>query len=446
MFKQVEKVTGFVRKILFGNENYIQNRIYIANLCSSFMYSVQSALLLLVVTRVGGLYQAGVFSIIYTVTQTLASLGSYSMRSFQVSDVKNEYSFGNYYSSRLITCLLMLLSCFGYAIFKRLSLYQIVIVMLFSIYRTIDGIEDVYHGFVQKEGRLDVASFAMLIRIALSVISFSIVYIFSNNLLIASAALALTAVLTFLYLNYIIKQEYQKLRPSFEFFKVIPLLWTCFPIFAGAILYNYLVNVPKYSIDRVLTQEMQTIFNIIFMPIFVINVLGSIVFKPMIVYMSIWWKEKKFRKIVYAIIKQCFVILGLTVSVVICGYLFGSQILGLVYGVDLAQYRILFTILLLLGGIAALGTFFSVILTIIRRQSFIIWGYILSFVYSAFFMDKIVKAKGIYGAGIGYGIVMSISTIFFAICIMISLWLEFIRGKRDRSIIRGNNKESVEHD
>lgn len=423
----------FVKKILFGDDSHIRNRTYIANLCSSFMYSIQSAVLLLVVTRIGGLYQAGVFSIIYTVTQMLASLGSYSMRSFQVSDVRNEYSFQCYYSSRIVTCLLMIIVCFGYAIFKHLPLYQVFIVILFGVYRVIDGVEDVYHGFVQKEGRLDVASFAMAIRIALSIIAFSIVFLFTQSLLIASAALALTAILVFLGLNHLIKQEYQQMRPNFDFFNVIPLLWTCFPIFAGAILYNYLVNAPKYSIDRVLTQEMQTIFNIIFMPIFVINVLASIIFKPMIVYMSVWWEEKRLRKMFFAIIKQCFIILGLTLGVMVCGYLFGSQILGLVYGVDLDQYRILFTILLFLGGVSALGTFFSVILTIIRKQYFIIYGYLCSFLYTIFFMDNIVRDKGIYGAGISYGIVVSISTVFFVICIMISLWFEYFKVQGERT-------------
>lgn len=425
-------MTKFVRNILFDRYHDIQNRIYISNLCSSLIYSIQSALLLLVVTRVGGLYQAGIFSILYTVTQTLASLGSYSMRSFQVSDAKNEYSFNQYYSSRVVTCLIMLLICLAYAIINHLSMEQIGIVLSFGVYRAVDGMEDVYHGFVQKEGRLDVSSIAMSIRIVFSVIAFVVAYILSRNLLTASIFLSLVSLLVYLYLTYIIKLEYSDLHTSFGHSKVFSLLWTCFPIFAGAILYNYLVNVPKYSIDRVLNQETQTIFNIIFMPIFVINVLSSMVFKPMIVYMSVWWKEKKIRKIAWAICKQCAIILFLTMSVAVCGYLFGCQILGLIYGVNLIQYRSLFAGLLMLGGVAALGTFFSVILTIMRKQGYIIWGYLASLACSWFFIDRIVKKWGIYGAGIGYGMVMSVATLFFSLCIIIGIFIE-IKGRKRSS-------------
>lgn len=423
-------MANWMRKILFGDGSNISQRTYITNFCASLMYSVQSALLLLVVTRVGGLYQAGIFSIIYTVTQTLASLGSYSMRSFQVSDVKNEYSFKNYYSSRMVTCSLMMAACFVYAIVKGLAWEQLLIVLLFGFYRAIDGMEDVYHGLVQKEGRLDVASIAMLIRIVISVIMFVSAYFLSGNLLLASVALAATSAAVYFFCCYILKQEYRALKVKFGTAKVWALLRTCFPIFAGAILYNYLVNVPKYSIDRVLNEETQTIFNILFMPIFVINVLSSMVFKPMIVYMSVWWEEGQIKKVVFAVLKQCMIILALTAGVAVCGYLFGTQVLGWIYGVELTKYRLLFMILLLLGGISALGTFFSVILTIMRRQLFIILGYLSAFFSSVFFIDRIVDAWGIYGAGAGYGLVMSIATVFFTIC-MIANTILYQRKRED---------------
>ena len=41
----------------------------------------------------------------------------------------------------------------------------------------------------------------------------------------------------------------------------------------GAFLFNYLANAPKYAIDANLSEEYQTIFSILFMPIFVINIL-----------------------------------------------------------------------------------------------------------------------------------------------------------------------------
>ena len=103
-------------ELLFGKGAPSPKRIYIWNLITSLLYSAQSALLLLVVTRAGGLEAAGIFSIAYTVTQTLASLGSYSMRNYQVSDTRGEFPFRTYYSSRVVTCLVMIAADLGYAL------------------------------------------------------------------------------------------------------------------------------------------------------------------------------------------------------------------------------------------------------------------------------------------------------------------------------------------
>ena len=86
--------------------NRIEKSSVLWNMISSMAYSFQSAILLLVVTRVGGLFTAGVFSISYTVSQMFASVGSYSMRSYQVSDVNNKYTFYNYLSSRMISVIM----------------------------------------------------------------------------------------------------------------------------------------------------------------------------------------------------------------------------------------------------------------------------------------------------------------------------------------------------
>ena len=98
-----------MQKLFFGKGAPSRNRIYFWNLASSMVYTLQSAILLLVITRAGGLFAAGTFSAVYAITQTLTSLGSYSMRNYQVSDIRDEYGFSTYFSSRVVTSLVMVM-------------------------------------------------------------------------------------------------------------------------------------------------------------------------------------------------------------------------------------------------------------------------------------------------------------------------------------------------
>ena len=98
----------------------------------------------------------------------------------------------------------------------------------------------------------------------------------------------------------------------------------------------------------------------------------------------------------------------LTAAVVLAGYLAGCRILGLVYGVNLAGYEQLFALLLIFGGIAALSTFFSVVLTIMRRQIIITVGYAVSMALCLLLIDRIVGRFGLPGAGYAYGMIMTV--------------------------------------
>lgn len=414
-----------MEKLLFGNDKNISRRVYFWNLCSSMVYSIQSMILLLVVTRVGGLYEGGVFSIIYTVTQTLASMGSYSMRNYQVSDVKDDYSFKDYYSSRIVTCFFMIVSCVIYAVYKGANISKFFVIIMFALYRTVDGFEDVYHGAVQKQGRLDVVSIAMTFRIAISIIVFSVAYIITHNLVISSVALTASATALLLFFNYNILGRFPDIKRGFELSRVFKLLFVCFPIFFGAILYNYLVNVPKYSIDNNLGEEVQTIFNILFMPVFVINILSMFIFKPMVNQMGKWWNEGEIGKLTKSVLKQILIISGLTVLVIIGGYLLGCPVLGIVFNVDLSDYPVFFAELLIFGGVAALSTFLSVVLTIMRKQGFIIFGYVLGYAANLIFTDKLVIRYEINGAGYAYGIIMGVVLVVFLIVAVIGF---IVRG------------------
>ena len=66
--------------LLFGKEEAISRRAYGWNLVSSLLFSLQSALFLLIVTRIGGADTAGGFVILYTVAQTLNAVGTWNLR------------------------------------------------------------------------------------------------------------------------------------------------------------------------------------------------------------------------------------------------------------------------------------------------------------------------------------------------------------------------------
>lgn len=392
--------------LLFGKGDNLTRRIYFWNLFAGLLVSCQSALLLLVIKRTGGDFAGGVFMILFTVPQMLISLGGYDVRDFQVSDAKEEFSFSDYYTTRILTTVLMVAACMGYGLVRGLNWERMLILLFLTLYRVVECMEDVYHGEIQKRGRLDVAAISITIRVSLATIVFCVVYIITTDLVIASAGMFVTAMLSYLVCNSVALKTFDDIRRGFASKNIVRILVVCFPLFLGLILYSYLVNAPKYSIDRILGEEAQTLFGVLFLPVFLVNALCQPIAKPMIKQMGIWWNEGNTARFVKTAVRQGLIILAVNAAVIVGGYFLGCPVLGVIYHADLSEYPKTMAVFLCFGAVAALASYLAIVLTIMRRQWFIIAGYLTGLLVSLFVTDRMVKANGIPGAGYAYGIVL----------------------------------------
>lgn len=91
------------------NSKDIERSSYMWNMFGSMLLAFQSVIMLMIITRALGLEAAGIYTIAYANANLFLTIGKYGMRNFQVSDIKGRYSFGDYFASRCITTIAMLL-------------------------------------------------------------------------------------------------------------------------------------------------------------------------------------------------------------------------------------------------------------------------------------------------------------------------------------------------
>ncbi len=401
-----------LRKLLFPEQVNILRRAYIWNLIASGAFAAQSALFLLVITRTGGETEAGSFIILFTVAQTLYSLGCYNMRDFQVSDLRGDYPFSTYYTARIISCGAMIAAAVIYGLWKQLPAERMIVLGALVCYRAVECFEDLYHGVVQRAGRFDTSSLCMAIRILASSVIFCVVYAVTRNQTAAALAFLLTAAGLFAATNAVLRKEFA-LAPGWRTQGTGRLLLACFPMFLSGFMNSYLITAPKYAIDDLMNGSAQTVYNILLMPIFLINLLSLFIYKPMMVRMSEMWNEGKIGQFQKQLARQGLLIAGLTAGVAIAGYVIGLRLLEMIYGIPLAEYRMLFTVLLLFGGAGAVAFYLNAMITVMRKQKYILIGYGLAFGVSLLATRPMVRSGGIAGAGYAYGLIMGTLLVFY---------------------------------
>lgn len=388
--------------IIAPSKNNIERRTAIWNMVSSILGAAQSAIFLLVVTHVCDAVYAGIFSIATTLGYQIIAIGSYGMRNFQATDVKQKYKFKEYLLSRYFTSIAMFIFLIGYVWIKDYNTEKALIILAFGVYKAVDVIEDVFHGEFQRYNRLDIGAISMTIRYVISFLVFAVVLITSHNLLFACICEAVISILVFIILTYEVIKPRKILSVKGALKHTGWLLRDCFPLFIGGFLYLYVCNAPKYAIDNCLSQESQMYFAILFMPVFVVNLLSSFVYRPLLVRMAICWNEKRNKEFWHMVMTQITLIFVLTIMGILGAYLCGTQILSLVYGVDVNPYRNCLVLLMFGGGFAALIGFLINVLTVMRLQTLLLLGYMVASVAALIVSNPIVSKLGIFGASVLY--------------------------------------------
>ena len=80
-----------------------EQAIYIWNITGSITNALLSVIVLMIVTRTVDSRQADIFSIAWTISQLMATVGTYQIRNYQATDVQGVFRFRQYLRFRFLT-------------------------------------------------------------------------------------------------------------------------------------------------------------------------------------------------------------------------------------------------------------------------------------------------------------------------------------------------------
>lgn len=389
---------------------------FVWNLLSAAMNSFQTMLLLVFITRFGTDADAAAFVMAYAAGNLLYNIGKYGVRQFQVTDSAGQYAFRDYAGARWISLAGMAVAVAVYVLsgvlFRGYSAVKAAVVVLICLYKGIEAAEDVFHGRMQQQGRLDVAGKILFIRIFSFVVCYAALFVLTKDILLTTgAATALAAVLAVI-LNRSVWGAFREEKPAG---KVRQLLRACAPLCLSMLLNMYLGNAPKYIIDGRVTDAVQAQFNIVYMPVFVLVLLGMFIYQPELKSLGEMRKERQFGLLKKKAVRLTAVTLGLTAAAAAAGYLLGIPVLEFIYKTPLAAMRTELTLFILCGGMIALTNLYGMILIAFRRQGTLTGVYILSAAVLFLFGRTVLSGGGVPGMTVFFTVVLAVHTALLAL-------------------------------
>lgn len=403
-----------------NNQPISTEKVYFWNLLGNLAFAGSSVLFTLIVTRMTSPMEADSFSLAYGIAAILVVVGMFQVRSYQGTDVHYRHSFTSYSIARGLSLLLMVAVFFPYLFISGIDLHEsskITIIALYVLFRMCEAISDLFQGMFQRHERLDIAGKSMTIRYSFSTILLLVFLLVTKSL---TQSLLYLVLLNFIFVfsyDYVKSKEFESIDFSVKnlksnLFDAIAILKNCIPLFISGFLLAYIFNEPRIAIDSEIRlghfiAGTQRDYNILFMPVFFMS-LFILILRPLTTQLAILWKNKDLKKF-DAIIKKLFVIvLGIGLILSVLAYLIGTPILSLVFGLPLYQHSSTLAILVFSGILYSLGIVFGDVMTVIRKQTYLLPVYLFMFIISKLTNDYLVHRLGLLGASLSFLIVMSV--------------------------------------
>ena len=410
------------------NKQPSESSVYIWNIAGSIANALLSVVLLMLVTRTLDDKQADIFSVAWTISQLMVTIGTFQIRTYQATDVKGVFKFQQYFIFRILTISVMMLCSLVYVIVRGYDGYKSLIVLLLCLVRAADSMADVYEGWFQQKERLDLAGKALTFRIMLASAGFGATLIFTGRLTVACAVLLAGYVLCFFVYDVRYNRVVDKLKDEGRWGKGVQWFLKMFaegvPLFVNAFIMMSITNEPKMVIDTAIErgnmiQGGQTIYNILFMPASVLT-LAYIVFRPMITQMAIVWNNKKVKGFLKILAKILGCLLGIGMLLMAGSALLGIPVLSLVYAVNLSAYKNHLLIIIVGGCFYTFAAVLDNALVVIRKQYLLVLAYIVTWIYIKMTTGFFVTKWEVLGASWAYTTAMLIflcsTVILFVIC------------------------------
>ena len=213
----------------------------------NFAIWVLSALTL----RMLGATMSGYYAVAMSIGNTLYAIALWGMRSFIVSDQKHEFSYEEYCGARLIGIGVGALGMVAVLLFTHYNSTQILILVLYSVFKFIEACTELMDCFMQEQKQMDINAKSMILRSVLYIALFAGVLKVTGSLAIGLAVIAALALAVFVTFNLRIVKEKISLKGVLFNQQTWKIIKECFPIMMFESLAAAAIAIPRLRYEEI---------------------------------------------------------------------------------------------------------------------------------------------------------------------------------------------------
>jgi len=344
-----------------------QKKDYIWNSIGSFLQSAISPILLIIITRLNGVGDSGLFSFAMSLSVVFWAISLWGGRTYQVSDVKKEFSSGDYIVVRFISSLIVAVFSISFCILSGYDLIKTELIMVLVLFKILESIADSMYGVLQIHNKLYIVGISLTMKSVFGFMIFAIADILTKNIVYGALSIFLVNIVVVIFYDIPWMKHVESVGLTKKnIMQAGKIMKKTAEVFVVVFLTMFSLNIPRYFLDKYHYDQIGY-FGIMAMPITLLTLFISFVLQPNVVNLSELLKKKKIKEFTKIVSKIDFITFTLGILFVVSSYLIGVWVLNTVFGIDINNFRIDLTIMVI-GAVAnAFVSIYVNLLIILRR-------------------------------------------------------------------------------
>lgn len=351
---------------------------------------------------------AGALALGMAVSNVFSPIGYFKIRAFQVSDVRGEYTAGQYVGLRVVTLgmALVVMATYGLATSAADVLAP---VFFYGIFSCGPIAVDVLHGVDQRKSRMDIIGRSYIMRGALSLAGFAVTFYVTGSL---EAALLVITVLTFaaiaLYDIPSTRKLEHRIAPEFAWRPIRNLLITCLPMVIAMFFCSAAPAIPRQFLNELYGASALGVYASVASPVAIVQMGAQYIYTPVLGVFAERFTARDKEGFLSLLGKIALAISAVTLAAVGGFLLVGKPILVFLYGAGISDYTYLLIPLVICTSITGFAWFLGDVLIVVRDLRGNLLMYLLSFAGTVSLSYPMLHWFGLNGASFaiiaGFGI------------------------------------------
>jgi len=332
----------------------------------SLVYAFSQWLLIITLAKLSSPDIVGQYSLALAITAPVVLFSNMQLSNILATDSRDEYSFSEYISTRIILLSISLIVIICIVGFGAYNPSLSIVIILVGLSKIVESLSELTHGYFQKVERMDYAGKSQMIKGITSVSIFILIFYFTNSLILSVVGMIGAWFLRLIYYDLRKVKLFTDVKVTINSsFKLITLF--ALPLGLVSILNSLNTNIPRYFLEYNFGLNELGYFS----AIAYILVAGNLLIRPLSLVaapkLAQNYQQNKKREFVILNIKLFLAaaILGFVAITIV--YYFGEFILTFIYSIEYAKYNNIF-LLIMIGSILSYFTTFLNVAIVAARE------------------------------------------------------------------------------